>query len=87
MADRFQSMNASLVSPLIGAFPITPDDSNDLPEVTRQIRITGSAGNIAVVWSGGLETIEPVSAGDVLDWRIVRVKATGTTATGLRGYY
>jgi hypothetical protein len=40
-----------------------------------------------VTWPGGAETVEPVLAGETLDWRIVRIKATGTTATGLRGYY
>lgn len=87
MPDIFSSQSPGLSSPLIGGFAITPNDGTDLPFTTRQIRITGAAGALAVTWLGGLETIEPVLAGETLDWRIVRIKATGTTATGLRGYY
>lgn len=71
----------------IGGFAITPSDSTDLPFTTLQIRVTGSAGTIALTWPGGVETTGPVLAGETLDWRIVKIKATGTTATGLRGYY
>ncbi len=78
--------DVGLTEPLVGAFEISPDDDVDLPQVTRQI-LAGVEGNIAVIWFDGTETIEPVLAGDRLDWRIVRVLETGTTATGLRGYY
>lgn len=87
MADKFAGYMPGLTSPIIGGFAITPNDSTDLPYVTRQIRVTGNAGNIVVVWSSGETTTEPVQTGDILDWRIVRVLATGTAATGLRGYY
>jgi hypothetical protein len=87
MSDTYSHHMPGLSSPLIGGFAITPNDAADLAVATRQIRVTGTAGQIAVIWIGGDETIEPVAAGDVLDWRIQRVKATGTTATGLRGYY
>lgn len=87
MADNFTQFSSGLTSPLTAGFEITPADAADLAFSTRQIRVTGNAGNIAVVWVSGVESIEPVQAGDVLDWRIKRVKATGTTATGLRGYY
>lgn len=87
MPDPVQTFASSLSSPLQGGFVITPSDSTDLPQVTRQIRITGNPGTLAVIWAGGEQTVEPVSAGDVLDWRVTRVRATGTTATGIRGYY
>jgi len=73
--------------PLRSGFTITPSDTADLEQVTRQIRVTGAAGDIAVVWVDGATSTEPVSVGDVLDWRIKRVLSTGTTATGIRGYY
>jgi hypothetical protein len=87
LSDHFSAHASGLTSPLSAGFEITPNDSADLSNATRQIRITGQGGNIAVVWLGGGETIEPVSAGETLDWRIKRIKATGTTATGLRGYF
>lgn len=87
MPDSFSTHAPGLTSPLGGAFAITPSDVQDLAQTTRQIRITGSGGAIAVTWIDGSETVEPVTAGDVWDWRIRRVRSTGTTATGLRGYY
>lgn len=84
--DPYASYTAGLTAPIAGAFVIAPSDSEELPKVTRQIYV-GGAGNVAVVWSDGSETTEPVVAGERLDWRIRQVKLTGTTATGLRGYY
>lgn len=94
MPDTFASYISGLSSPLSGGFAVAPSDTVDLPFVTRQIRVTGNAGNIAVVWAGrdpatglNFESIEAVASGDVLDWRIQRIKAAGTTATGIRGYF
>ena len=76
----------SLSSPLVGPVDMsTPHNSNDLANVTRQIRVL-TDGNLAVLWWDNQESIEPVLAGQVWDWRIKRLKATGTTAT-CRGYY
>ncbi len=87
MPDLFAGNQPGLTSPLIGAFVITPDDGADLPQVTRQIRVLGSAGNLTAVWADGNTRTIPVLANDVLDWRVSRVLATGTTATGLWGFY
>jgi hypothetical protein len=85
MTDIYAGQHNGMTGPLVRGFPITPNDSADLVNVTRQI-YAGTAGNIAVVWIDGAQTIEPVAAGERLDWRIRRVLATGTTATGLRGF-
>jgi hypothetical protein len=93
MPDVFDRHSPSLTSPLIGGFVVSPNDNADLPQMTRQIRICGAGGTMAVVWQdkddngNNIETIEPVQTGDVWDWRITRIKATDTTATGIRGYY
>lgn len=85
--DPFQSHSPGLSSPLTGAFAIVPSDTVDLPNLPRQIRVTGSGGNLAAVWADGQTRTIPVFTGDILDWRLVRVLATGTTATGLWGFY
>ena len=77
---------ANLRDPLVGAFAITPNDTTDLIRETREIYV-GGAGNISVVWQTGDTTTEPVAAGERLPWRVTRVRATGTTATGIRGFY
>jgi hypothetical protein len=87
MPDTYQSYSSSLTAPLLGAFPITPNDNADLPNDTRQVRVTGSGGALAAIWKDGQTRTTPVQAGDILDWRLVRVLATGTTATGLWGFY
>ncbi len=86
MSDPFALHGQGLNAPLSQGFAIAPNDAVDLAVATRQIRVTGQAGALSVIWITGVESVEPVAAGDVLDWRIRRVKATGTTATGLRGY-
>jgi hypothetical protein len=87
MPDKFEGYSEGMSNPLTAGFPIVPSDSVDVENVTRQIRITGAGGNIAVIWSSGTSSVEPVATRDVLDWRIRRVLATGTTATGIRGYF
>lgn len=84
MTDEFRGQN-SLMGPLTRGFGITPSDTADLPFVTRQV-FAATAGNVAVVWLDGTETVEPIAAGERVDWRIRRIKASGTTAAGLRGY-
>lgn len=84
--DAFSSSSNTATGPLEGGFAITPHDSDELPHVTRQI-YAATAGDVAVVWRNGAESVEPIAAGERVDWRVRRVKATGTTATGLRGYW
>jgi hypothetical protein len=87
MPDLYASHAPTAIGPIIGAFTITPHATDELPQVTRQIRVTGSAGNVTVVWPDGTETTEPVEAGGTYDWRVRAVRVAGTTATGLRGYF
>ena len=54
--------------------------------ITALVLFTG-AGDVAVVWLDGSETVEAVAANSRMDWQLKRIKATGTTATGMRGYY
>lgn len=65
------------------AVVITPSDTVDLARPALALYV-GGAGNINLITGGGdtvLFTAVPV--GTVLNLRIVRVKATSTTATNL----
>jgi hypothetical protein len=85
MTDRFETTVASLNGPAVHAFPVTPDDATALPETTRALYV-GSGGAVsAELQSGAVATFAAVAAGSVLPVRIVRVLATGTTASGLVG--
>jgi len=79
--------STTITAPIVGFLgEITPSDSEALAMQTRQLYI-GGAGNIAVRGIDGSESIEPVAAGERVDWQVTHVLATGTTATGIRGYY
>lgn len=85
MPDRFADYALSLESPAITGFAVAPSDGADLADVTRAVFVGGS-GSLAVVFTSGTEvTLTGVAGGSVLPLRVRRIKATGTTATGIVG--
>ncbi|MBB4053780.1 hypothetical protein GGR20_003442 [Devosia subaequoris] len=85
MPDRFATHADGLESPASSGFAIIPDDSADLPHVTRAVYI-GTAGNLAVTLASGDQvTLVNLPSATLLPVRIARVEATGTTATDLVG--
>lgn len=85
--DTFANFGASLISPAEHATAITPNDDADLTYVTRALYVGGD-GNVTGITAGG-ETITVVGllAGMLYPFRFVRIKATGTSATNLVGWY
>ena len=74
-----------LTAPAEGMFDIIPNDGIDLERITRGIYV-GVTGNLHVRMIDGTEgTYGNVAAGITHPWRIVRVFAAGTTATGILG--
>ena len=84
MLDKFANHASALDSPAEDVFPITPNDTIDLALATRAIRASG-AGNVVVITVAGNERTCAFTAGETRAIRATRVKATGTTATGLEG--
>lgn len=73
------------ILPAQGMFNIIPSDVNDLPHKTRGVYVAVS-GNLHVVMSDGSEGVYGnLAAGMVHPLSVIRVYATGTTATGIRG--
>jgi hypothetical protein len=66
-----------------GMVAITPSDTAFVDLVGLTV---GGAGNVACVDSLGGATTVAMTAGQTLACRIVQVKATGTTATGIVGF-
>jgi hypothetical protein len=64
-------------------WPVTPSDSTDLAVVTRAL-IIGTAGTLKVTRIDGTAVTLTVPTGE-LRIRVVRVWATGTTASGITG--
>lgn len=85
MPDRYSTNTPSLTGPAVHAFPITPNDAADLPEVTRALYIGGAGAVVLRLSSGQTVTFAGLSAGSLLPVRADRVLAVGTTATGLVG--
>lgn len=84
MADPFAKQLKTIDSVIDAAAAITPDDNNDLPTVSRGLWV-GSGGDINVVLANSTDPvlISNVPDGSLLPFRVKRVHATGTTATGL----
>ena len=80
MADRFQGHSGGMSGPAEIHVAITPNDGADLPFRPRAI-VALTAGNVSLVDSAGTAITYPVTAGQVLPFRAMRVRATGTTAT------
>jgi hypothetical protein len=86
MSDAFGSFSDSPISPSRRGVAVTPDDANDLAFMTKELQATG-AGNISVVMAaGGAAITIPFAAGEVRAIRVSRVRATGTTATGILAF-
>ncbi len=66
-----------------GLAAVTPSDSADLPEIARALYITG-AGDLAAIGADGVAfTITGLVAKTWFPVAVSRVKAAGTTATGI----
>ena len=69
-----------------GATSVTPSNTNNLP--TPSIIYVGTGGNVKVTTAQGDEvTFLGLLAGMVIPVQVLRVWATGTTASNLLGIY
>lgn len=78
--------------PNYDSLDVTPSDSVDLPLMGGTmrcvgLRVTGS-GNVNVdLRGGGTAVLSGLSAGQIVDIAITRVRSTSTTATGIQALY
>lgn len=85
MKDRFESFALDASGPIEGGFSITPNDSANLPEVTRALYI-GEGGSLRCTTNDGQTlTFSGLMPGTLLPIRATRVHASGTTATAVLG--
>lgn len=85
MADPFQHYATALSSVAVRHFAITPSDTTDLAIRPRAIICT-VAGNAVIRDEGGVDITYPLTVGQILPFRGVRILSAGTTAT-LVGWY
>lgn len=82
MTNPFENRISSLSGPARDLLPVTPNDSVDLAKVAVGLFVqTGGAVSIVTV-AGGTRTVT-VPDFSVLPVGVTRVRATGTTATGI----
>lgn len=86
MTDTFHAYNPSLDSPAENHFEITPSDTADLPFRPRALRID-TGGTIVMRDDAQQDVSYTVADGEILAFRPWRVLATGTTATGIVGWF
>lgn len=84
MADPFKDHSQSLTSPGFDFYEITPHDTAEIDPRPRAIRVN-LGGDIVAVNAAGDEVAFTLVSGEVLDIRFRRIKATGTTASGIVG--
>jgi hypothetical protein len=85
MPDAFSGHHAALDAPASHGFAVTPNDATDLAVVTRALYV-GTGGSIAATMlSGETVTFAHVPDGAILPVRLLRVRATGTTALDIVG--
>jgi hypothetical protein len=87
-SDAYAGFQSGLQTPVRKAFPITPDDVNELPFVTRAIYVGGSGAiRLRLADDPTPQVLTAVPVGTVLPLRVRQVYATGTGATFMVGSY
>lgn len=71
--------------PAVGAYAITPNDSSDLTSRIRCVTLNVGGTLSFVGWDGQTYTTAALPAGSYPLYA-TRIRATGTTATGITGW-
>lgn len=87
MPDAFATQADTPAVPAKRWIAVTPNDSSDLPGGVPKALWVNGAGNLELVGDDGVSVNFTVSASSPIDLRPTRIKATGTTATGIRALY
>jgi hypothetical protein len=83
---RWQNNEPGLTAPALGCFAVTPSDLTDLPERIRQVTISEAGAISYVNWEGVTCTSGTLPAGSYPLFA-TRILATGTTASGITGWF
>lgn len=90
MQDKFQNRSPSYTGPATYARQFTPSDVADLTDIPRWLTVDAS-GTLSVDMLENSDAENPISipaqAGDLIYIRVKKIHATGTTATGIIGYW
>lgn len=86
MSDQFATMSPTITGPATGAIVVTPDNSTDLSSPVRAVTIN-VGGTLSFISSrdGQTYTTNTLPVGTYTLFAS-RIRATGTTATGITGW-
>ena len=84
-ANRFSAFSHGTNAPALGAFAVTPSDSADLAEAIRAVTINVGGTLSFIGLDGVIYTTAALPAGTYA-LSAARIRATGTTATGITGW-
>jgi hypothetical protein len=80
--------NGSFSRQIAYTVPVTPSDDTDLALGATRAIILGADGDVAVVYPNGMtDTLVGLLGGVVHPIQVLRIKATGTTATSIKAGY
>lgn len=82
MSNPFQDRLSGLSDPARDIVPVTPSDSADLLDVALALYVEGG-GTVSIVTEKGNTRTVMVADFSILPVGVRRVRATGTTATGI----
>lgn len=90
MNDKFQNRSTGYTGPATHAREFTPSDAVGLADIPRWLTVN-VGGTLVVDMLDNTDAENPVSipaqAGDLTYIRVKKIHATGTTATGIVGYW
>lgn len=85
MAQPFLNHAIPATGPAVGCIAVSTSDSTDLASDIRAVTINGSGVIAYIGWDGVAYTTNTLPAG-TYPLLARRIKATGTTATGITGW-
>lgn len=85
MTNPFDGRTPALSDPSADIMPITPSDTMDLPEVGIGLYVE-TGGAVSIVTPAGQHRTLNVADFSILPVGIVKVMASGTTASGLHAF-
>lgn len=90
MADKFENHAMPLTGPATHARSLTASDTLDLSDIPRWLTVeTGGTLSVDMLDNDAADNpvTVPANDGQVVFVRVSRIYATGTTATGIVGYW
>lgn len=79
--------NGSFSRQIAFTVSVSPSDTVDLVNGATRAVMVGEDGDLAVTYANGVEDTIYLLAGVVHPISVARIKATGTTATGIKAAY